>query len=141
MLTAIADAVRSGVPTVAECAGLLYLCQSVDHAAMIGVLPAAAKMTPRLTLSYRTASTDADTLLTRRGESVTGHEFHRTTATPAAGDVPAWTVDGTPIGFAGPTLHASYIHTHWAGHPRSEEHTSELQSLMRISYAVFCFTK
>src|SRR3546814_10631606 len=24
---------------------------------------------------------------------------------------------------------------------RSEEHTSELQSLMRISYAVFCFTK
>src|SRR3546814_9131611 len=25
--------------------------------------------------------------------------------------------------------------------PRSEEHTSELQSLMRISYAVFCFNK
>src|SRR3546814_7408743 len=30
-----------------------------------------------------------------------------------------------------------------AAHPdfRSEEHTSELQSLMRISYAVFCLTK
>src|SRR3546814_10153451 len=27
------------------------------------------------------------------------------------------------------------------GEPRSEEHTSELQSLMRISYAVFCFKK
>src|SRR3546814_4174806 len=26
-------------------------------------------------------------------------------------------------------------------HPRSEEHTSELQSLMRISYAVFCLKK
>src|SRR3546814_7017970 len=26
-------------------------------------------------------------------------------------------------------------------HDRSEEHTSELQSLMRISYAVFCFKK
>src|SRR3546814_2902093 len=26
-------------------------------------------------------------------------------------------------------------------HLRSEEHTSELQSLMRISYAVFCLTK
>src|SRR3546814_7536983 len=25
--------------------------------------------------------------------------------------------------------------------PRSEEHTSELQSLMRISYAVFCLQK
>src|SRR3546814_9213316 len=33
----------------------------------------------------------------------------------------------------------------WAGDvvsgKRSEEHTSELQSLMRISYAVFCWTK
>src|SRR3546814_4148051 len=28
----------------------------------------------------------------------------------------------------------------WAG-DRSEEHTSELQSLMRISYAVFCLKK
>src|SRR3546814_2930602 len=28
-----------------------------------------------------------------------------------------------------------------AGIPRSEEHTSELQSLMRISYAVFCLKK
>src|SRR3546814_10873081 len=30
------------------------------------------------------------------------------------------------------------VHT-WL--PRSEEHTSELQSLMRISYAVFCLIK
>src|SRR3546814_2546169 len=29
---------------------------------------------------------------------------------------------------------------HFAGAARSEEHTSELQSLMRISYAVFCLT-
>src|SRR3546814_7314942 len=28
-----------------------------------------------------------------------------------------------------------------SGLPRSEEHTSELQSLMRISYAVFCLKK
>src|SRR3546814_880033 len=31
--------------------------------------------------------------------------------------------------------------TQWASHLRSEEHTSELQSLMRISYAVFCLKK
>src|SRR3546814_9318864 len=30
---------------------------------------------------------------------------------------------------------------HLAAHDRSEEHTSELQSLMRISYAVFCLKK
>src|SRR3546814_1435583 len=29
----------------------------------------------------------------------------------------------------------------FGGSPRSEEHTSELQSLMRISYAVFCLNK
>src|SRR3546814_1529631 len=29
----------------------------------------------------------------------------------------------------------------WQSPPRSEEHTSELQSLMRISYAVFCLKK
>src|SRR3546814_6746920 len=29
----------------------------------------------------------------------------------------------------------------WTAHHRSEEHTSELQSLMRISYAVFCLKK
>src|SRR3546814_2956142 len=30
---------------------------------------------------------------------------------------------------------------HWGHIRRSEEHTSELQSLMRISYAVFCLKK
>src|SRR3546814_8808225 len=32
-------------------------------------------------------------------------------------------------------------HTLGPSRPRSEEHTSELQSLMRISYAVFCLKK
>src|SRR3546814_20430641 len=32
-------------------------------------------------------------------------------------------------------------HRHVHGSSRSEEHTSELQSLMRISYAVFCLKK
>src|SRR3546814_1637616 len=32
-------------------------------------------------------------------------------------------------------------HSHGGGTGRSEEHTSELQSLMRISYAVFCLKK
>src|SRR3546814_1138580 len=33
------------------------------------------------------------------------------------------------------SIYASFVQ-----HARSEEHTSELQSLMRISYAVFCLT-
>src|SRR3546814_8825618 len=38
----------------------------------------------------------------------------------------------------GHDIHRAFID--WAT-PRSEEHTSELQSLMRISYAVFCLKK
>src|SRR3546814_2110198 len=37
-------------------------------------------------------------------------------------------------------VYAGSEHPHEA-QQRSEEHTSELQSLMRISYAVFCLTK
>src|SRR3546814_1630418 len=36
---------------------------------------------------------------------------------------------------------AAYRHSGLSRGSRSEEHTSELQSLMRISYAVFCLTK
>src|SRR3546814_7392913 len=49
-------------------------------------------------------------------------------------------------GFAGRVTHGAYltalvsrlVGVHLPGESRSEEHTSELQSLMRISYAVFC---
>src|SRR3546814_6171038 len=37
--------------------------------------------------------------------------------------------------------HAQRVRTGIADRGRSEEHTSELQSLMRISYAVFCLKK
>src|SRR3546814_3121640 len=40
---------------------------------------------------------------------------------------------GHPLGASGTKLMATLV--------RSEEHTSELQSLMRISYAVFCLKK
>ncbi|MCK8669615.1 cobyrinate a,c-diamide synthase [Rhodococcus sp. HM1] len=109
------SAITAGVPTVAECAGLLYLCRDVDGADMVGVLDASARMTPRLTLGYRTAIAPADHLLAVTGTRVTGHEFHRTTVD--SGTDPAWLLDGRPDGFATATLHASYLHTHWAGHP------------------------
>lgn len=114
----IRDAVRDGLPTVAECAGLLYLCRTLDGAPMAGALEADAEMTDQLTLRYPEATAVADSLLTRVGERVTGHEFHRTKITPAIGTTAAWTIDGERFGFATASLHASYLHTHWAGHPQ-----------------------
>src|SRR3546814_10542613 len=43
------------------------------------------------------------------------------------------------VGFKG-TLQQFFVHLRTSPQ-RSEEHTSELQSLMRISYAVFCLKK
>jgi len=74
----IRQAVAAGMPTVAECAGLLYLCRSVDGVEMVGAVAADAAMAPRLTLAYRTAVAPTPNLLGRPGETVTGHEFHRT---------------------------------------------------------------
>ncbi len=111
----IAAAVAAGLPTVAECAGLLYLCDSLDGEQMAGALPGTAAMTGRLTMGYREATTERATLLGRPGERVTGHEFHRT-ATVTTGE-PAWLLDGRPDGVATDTLSASYLHVHWAGHP------------------------
>lgn len=121
----IREAVLDGLPTVAECAGLLYLCRTLDGAPMAGVLDADAAMTERLTLRYPVATAPADTLLTRAGGQVTGHEFHRTAVTPTVAGTPAWTVDGEDVGFASPTLHASYLHTHWAGHPHLAQRFAE----------------
>lgn len=114
----LAAAIADGVATVAECAGLLYLCDSLDSSPMVGAIAAEAAMTERLTLRYPTMTAATDNLLTRAGEQVTGHEFHRTHTAPEAATTPAWEVDGSLVGYAGPRLHASYLHTHWAGHPQ-----------------------
>jgi cobyrinic acid a,c-diamide synthase len=117
LLRDLRAAVADGIPAVAECAGLLYLAQTLDGVPMAGIIPATAAMTERLTLRYPEATAARDSLLTRAGERVTGHEFHRTQTTPPAGGHPAWEIDGSPAGFTAATWHASYLHVHWAGHP------------------------
>ncbi|WP_353735287.1 cobyrinate a,c-diamide synthase [Rhodococcus sp. (in: high G+C Gram-positive bacteria)] len=112
-------AIAAGVPTVAECAGLLYLCRDVDGAEMVGALDRSARMSPRLTLGYRTGIAPSDGLLGPTGTRVTGHEFHRTVVDPA--EQPGWLLDGRPDGAATANVHASYLHVHWAGHPHLAE--------------------
>lgn len=125
LLAELRAAIGAGVPTVAECAGLTYLCRTLDGVAGVGALPGAAAMTPRLTLGYRTAIAPVDSLLTNAGQRVTGHEFHRTGVELEDAGSPAWLLDGVPDGFAGPSLHASYLHTHWAGHPQLAQHFAD----------------
>ena len=139
----VASLAASGAPIAAECAGLLWLCRSLDGAPMCGVLDAEATMTDRLTLGYRDAVAVSTSWLAPEGTRVTGHEFHRTAV--AAGSridgglsspadsanpgldsppsmrsepAPAWAWrDAAPEGFVTGGVHASYLHLHWAARP------------------------
>jgi cobyrinic acid a,c-diamide synthase len=104
-------------PVTAECAGLLYLGTSLDGVPMCGRLDLEARMTPRLTLGYREAVAASNSPVARRGQAVRGHEFHRTATDPQHGRSAAWHWDGADHGFVAGPVHASYLHTHWAGHP------------------------
>jgi cobyrinic acid a,c-diamide synthase len=116
-LAAVRAHTAAGRPTYAECAGLLVLCEQLDGRPMVGHLPAAARMTERLTLGYREAVAPADTVVAPETTRVHGHEFHRTVVEPRAGRRPAWLVDGEPEGFAVGGTVASYLHLHPAGVP------------------------
>lgn len=142
----IRRAVGAGLPTVAECAGMLYLSASVDGNEMVGAIPGVGSMGPRLTLGYRTAVAPSDSVLGVPGTRVTGHEFHRTTISADDADrstgATAWLLDGTPDGFAldpagtgRATLHASYLHTHWAGHPQLAVRFAEAVHAYAVSSA------
>jgi cobyrinic acid a,c-diamide synthase len=118
----VAAFVAAGRPVLAECGGLLYLCDELDGHEMCGAIGARATMTGRLSLGYRAATAMTATPWLRAGERVRGHEFHYSqlqqtgTAGPAA-----WTLSarGTtrPEGVAAGGLQASYLHVHWAAHP------------------------
>lgn len=104
-------------PVLAECAGLLYLGRSLDGAPMCGRLDVEARMTGRLTLGYREAVAESPSPVAAAGDVVRGHEFHRTTTDPGHGAHAAWRWDDRRHGFVSGRVHASYLHTHWAGHP------------------------
>lgn len=116
--------VEAGGVVHAECAGLLYLSRSLGGVPMCGVVPLDTEFTPKLTLGYRDAVALTDGPIFRRGERVTGHEFHRTAvrggavvAEPAWG----WRSGDAPVleGHCRGGVHASYLHTHPAGTPES----------------------
>jgi cobyrinic acid a,c-diamide synthase len=106
------------MPTWAECGGLLWLCRTLDGAPLVGAVPADARMTDRLTLGYRTATSAAPSPLGPAGTALRGHEFRYSTVEPP-GDAltlaARWGERGD--GFASPSLLATYLHVHPGGDP------------------------
>ncbi len=116
---------RAGAPVIAECAGLLYLSQSLDGHPMCGVLAADTAMTSTLTLGYRDAVALTSSPLGPAGTRAHGHEFHRTSVQSARTAANAWRWQAREAvvteGFVSGRMHASYLHTHWNGVPGAAE--------------------
>ena len=130
----VAALARAGAPVLAECGGLLYLCERLDAHAMCGVLPARARMGERLAaLGYREATAATATPWLAAGAHVRGHEFHYARVEPADGGGtathadgralgPAWSLAARgaeqPEGFVAGGVQASFLHVHWAAFPQ-----------------------
>jgi len=118
---AIATFAYSGRPVLAECGGLLYLCEELGGHEMCGVVHARSQMMSGLTLGYRAATAATEGLYGAKGKRARGHEFHYSTVRPRHGEKAAWTFHGRDNerteGFATPSIHASYLHVHWAAFP------------------------
>jgi cobyrinic acid a,c-diamide synthase len=123
MLDDVRRRISDGLPTWAECGGLLWLCRTLDGRAMAGVVPADAEMTGRLTLGYRTATVTAPSPIGAPGAVLRGHEFHYSTVSPAGDALLFRSRFGErPDGFATPTLLATYLHHHPGGDPTAVAH-------------------
>ncbi len=76
LLADVKRRIAGGLPTWAECGGLLWLCRSLDGRPMVGAIPAEGRMTDRLTLGYRAATVVHDGPVAAAGATLRGHEFH-----------------------------------------------------------------
>jgi len=118
LLADVRRRVGAGLPTWAECGGLLWLARSLDCCPLAGVVPADGRMTDHLTLGYRAALTRMPSPLGPAGTALQGHEFRYSDLDPPgdALDIAGRFGQGR-AGFATTTLLATYLHIHPAGEP------------------------
>ncbi|WP_267384860.1 cobyrinate a,c-diamide synthase [Cyanobacterium sp. uoEpiScrs1] len=121
---AVKAAIINGIPTYAECGGLMYLCQKIvdfqsQEWPMVGILPTTAIMGRNLALGYRQATALHDSPLLTTGQTILGHEFHRSQLTSISKNplfsVRSWYYNSSFLkeGWRIYQLHASYIHLHF----------------------------
>ena len=124
--THILKAIKEGMPTYAECGGLMYLSNQITEQtgrtwSMVGAISTQTNMTSRLTLGYRQATALSDTITLKKGQTVVGHEFHYSQSeekksSPLFAMTRYGGKQNIPFleGWSLPNLHASYLHIHFA---------------------------
>ena len=81
MRAAILDAVKTGMPVYAECAGLMYLTKSITDFdgrkyEMVGALEGNTVMTNKTLVMYSSIFVQKPNILCSEGSKIRGHEFH-----------------------------------------------------------------
>ncbi len=130
LLKDVYQRITDGLPTYAECGGLMFLTRSITDRAgatypMVGVIPASIRMQERrAALGYREVTAIKDGLLLLEGESLRGHEFHYSTISYEEEGLPnAYSSIGTRLnrreGYVSSNVLASYTHVHFASNPKA----------------------
>ena len=124
MLESIREAVKGGLPTIAECGGFLYLSASLEDAEgaswpMANVFDGAGSNAGRLVrFGYGYISADEDSMLLRKGEKAPVHEFHYWDTTADGSDMTLTKISNGKtwkFGYASDTLYAGFPHLYIAG--------------------------
>ncbi len=125
MRESIAGAIAAGLPTYAECGGLVYLCRHLEvegrRYRMAAALPLSARMTGRRqALGYVEATASRGNILMPAGATVRGHEFHWSAIDWDGGNFAYKCRSGRrgrcdPEGFCSGSVLASYVHLHFGG--------------------------
>ena len=124
VLQQLRQTILAGMPTYAECGGLMYLCDRLidlerQSRSMVGIIPSSVSMKAKLTLGYRKAIALKDSSLVEARQTLIGHEFHRSQIHTSPSDS-LWQLQGfhqsspkLAEGWQIEQLHASYLHLHW----------------------------
>ena len=124
----IAAAIERGLPTYAECGGLMYLCRAIvwqgRRYEMVGVIPAEVELSPRPAgHGYVELTVTGENRWFPRGHVLRGHEFHHSRIIPEGPIACACAVkrghgiDGLVDGIVYKNLFAAYMHLHSLGNP------------------------
>jgi len=125
-LDSVREALDDGIPTYAECGGLMYLTRGITMQdgvfhSWVGVLPTSVRMLARRkSLGYCEVRTTATSCFGPLGTRLRGHEFHYSELEEEV--LPDWnniyettTRSGSkPAGYRRGRILASYVHLHWA---------------------------
>lgn len=128
MRASIADAVRAGMPTIAECGGFMYLHEHLEDAEgvayeQVGVVPGTSFKTSKLgRFGYITLTAQRDGLLAPRGDALQAHEFHywdsETPGDAFLAEKPQ-SARSWSCGITAPALYAGYPHLYLPGQPQA----------------------